>query len=348
MYATKPVKPSTLSASAGAAVWRPPLDGLDALRAAPMEVEIPVVLTRALLRLRLLEGVPLAWLVPDPALLPPESIRFFHVDPTWTDRLVDGALSAGRVGSLDLGFTAAALAGIRQHLDEALEDKASGAYTRLLVLASDDPPTPANLAQRWQIYTWPGRSDGAPPPLSGMLIRSEMVTRWPDFEIRASRSPEARDALNAVPILRRARLGDDLMIVLFAGSPQRVEFEEPPTGIRFGVEPASEDEQTANVAPDYIVQGRESRCQGTELTVPVDGARMISLTQDAITLKSGTEPGEEHPARGSQWFAWWFLQPPYIQVFSSAVPELSGSDVEAPETILVRGRHVRYRPTAQR
>lgn len=34
-------------------------------------------------------------------MLPPESIRFFHVDPAWVDCLADGAFSIGRVASSD-------------------------------------------------------------------------------------------------------------------------------------------------------------------------------------------------------------------------------------------------------
>ena len=43
--------------------------------------------------LQVLTGVPFAYLVPDSRMLPPESIRFFAVDPNWTAALVDGALS---------------------------------------------------------------------------------------------------------------------------------------------------------------------------------------------------------------------------------------------------------------
>jgi hypothetical protein len=46
--------------------------------------------------LRLLRGVPLSYLVPDPQLLPPESIRFFQIDDFWLDCLLDGAFSIGQ------------------------------------------------------------------------------------------------------------------------------------------------------------------------------------------------------------------------------------------------------------
>ena len=46
--------------------------------------------------LAMLEGVPFNYLVPDERMLPPESIRFFHVDQDWIDALIDGAFSIGR------------------------------------------------------------------------------------------------------------------------------------------------------------------------------------------------------------------------------------------------------------
>ena len=46
-----------------------------------------------LANLQELTGVPFCYLVPDARMLPPESIRFFAVDPNWTAALTDGALS---------------------------------------------------------------------------------------------------------------------------------------------------------------------------------------------------------------------------------------------------------------
>ena len=45
----------------------------------------------------MLEGIPFHYLVPDERLLPPESLKFFVVDPAWLAALRDGAFSIGRV-----------------------------------------------------------------------------------------------------------------------------------------------------------------------------------------------------------------------------------------------------------
>lgn len=52
--------------------------------------------------LSLLKSVPFNYLVPDQAMLPQESIRFFHLDPHWQLSLLDGALSIGRSTTSDL------------------------------------------------------------------------------------------------------------------------------------------------------------------------------------------------------------------------------------------------------
>jgi hypothetical protein len=44
-----------------------------------------------------LRGVPFRYLVPDERMLPPESLRFFQIDPQWVACLLDGAFSVGRV-----------------------------------------------------------------------------------------------------------------------------------------------------------------------------------------------------------------------------------------------------------
>src|SRR5687768_2867210 len=85
---------------------------------------IPEGLRRWLVDLRLLRHVPFHYLVPRPELLPTESVRFFYVDPTFTDRLVDGALAAGNVGTMDQGLSKHVMAAVRQQVDDALAAQA--------------------------------------------------------------------------------------------------------------------------------------------------------------------------------------------------------------------------------
>ncbi len=59
-------------------------------------------------RLPLMEMIPFEHLVPDAGMLPPESIRFFHVDSGWIRAAVDGALSIGVGHALDADLNALA------------------------------------------------------------------------------------------------------------------------------------------------------------------------------------------------------------------------------------------------
>lgn len=61
------------------------------------ETKPPEELTNWINSLRRLQGIPFRYLVADERLLPAESIRFFQVDPQWTNALVDGALSVARI-----------------------------------------------------------------------------------------------------------------------------------------------------------------------------------------------------------------------------------------------------------
>ena len=83
------------------------------------EAEMPAYMESFLAHLRLLVGVPFEYLVPDSRMLPDESIRFFYLDRSWTDRLVDGAISVGKIGSREQAHHQAHAPGVRQQLDVA-------------------------------------------------------------------------------------------------------------------------------------------------------------------------------------------------------------------------------------
>jgi hypothetical protein len=186
---------------------------------------VPAELVRFLARLRLLEGVPFNYLVPDADLLPLETIRFFHVDRNWLDALVQGALSVGTVNSGDREQLAALHALIRREVDTA---------ERLVRMKDADAPA-VDAA---------GRPVGAAGAITGFLLRSRLVSGWPGMHVRAyatdnhdDRAPVA-DA-DADPqrlrLLRMERLAPAVLLVLFDGVPAVVHLEEPRSGIQFGV-----------------------------------------------------------------------------------------------------------------
>lgn len=164
--------------------------------------------TRWLGRLCLLEGVPFPHLVPDPAVLPPESLRFFYLDLDWIEAALDGALSVGTATGRDRMVSAALYADVR---DAALR---------------------AAAAVRAGAPGEGGASSGAPalPPRSaGLLLRSALVSGWPGLSVQGLAGGQP------LPVLRMEPLSGSVLLCLWAGVPDRVELAEPQQGLRFGL-----------------------------------------------------------------------------------------------------------------
>src|SRR5262249_33632393 len=77
-------------------------------------------------------------------------------------------------------------------------------------------------------------------PVAGFLLRSAVVSGWPGLEITAY-----TDLAGTRPIdpVRMDRLAPDVLLVLYAQLPARIEFDEPKEGLAFGLE----DDGTANL-----------------------------------------------------------------------------------------------------
>lgn len=180
-----------------------------------------------LARLRLLHDVPFAYLVPDTELLPPESIRWFHLDRRWTDALVQGALSVGTVNSDDRTLLTASYPVIRAEVDHEERNQRLGADT---VTALE-------------------RRTGDRGPVTGFLLRSEAVSGWPAMHVRAFSEdpPEADTAPYAenhplrIRVIRLERLAPAVLLALFDGVPEVVHLEEPRQGVQFGFEMVDAD-----------------------------------------------------------------------------------------------------------
>ncbi|MFE9999691.1 hypothetical protein [Streptomyces avermitilis] len=160
-----------------------------------------------LARLRLLEGVPFAYLVTDERLLPLESARFFFLDRNWTDAAVDGALSAGASTTRDRAHLVARHGRIRDAVD-------------------------ASERNVWIKAAQPGLSYDAEPvgTVTGFLLRSRAVSGWPGLRAQAFHEGQP------VRPLRIERLAPAVLLALFDGLPTRVLVEEPHQGLQFGVD----------------------------------------------------------------------------------------------------------------
>lgn len=227
----------------------------------PQTASMPPRLFKWLLGLRLLRNVPLSYLVPDSALLPAESIRFFHVDPTWVDRLIDGVFAAANTGTLDITYSALMLQSVRAAIDLGLEDLAKEQI-------SDSTWTPA---------------DGT----TGMLIRSDLVRRWPDMIVRAYVGQD--ESTKGMPVLRAEPVSKDIYIALFAGTPGLVQLREPHVGVRFGLEfdPVTKTYKYENRNADDGSVPNPKKPAPVQITLPLKPSRVVpveSIGGDARTV----------------------------------------------------------------
>jgi hypothetical protein len=280
----------------------------------PPDGVVPADILRALARLRLLEGVPFSYLVPDAELTPPETIRFFYLDRNATDALVQGALSVGTVNSVDRVELA--------QLHQIVRDEVDAAERLVRMKDSDAPQVDAQ-----------GRPIGAAGPITGFILRSRLVSGWPGMHVRAYATdnrpddqtiPDMDSSPDRVRLLRMERLAPAVLFVLFDGVPAVVHLEEPRSGIQFGVRldtTASPDSQTAVVTVRDVAHPNDGplKVGGKPRTVPVpfraNGAPgVINMKQlnDALVAVPGTNMGTTIDAAE---YAMQMLRFPLRQVF---------------------------------
>jgi hypothetical protein len=289
-------------------------------------IEFPQFLLDWLRDLHLLRRIPLCYLVPDARLLPPESIRFFHVDPTWIDRVIDGVFAAANLGSVDATYSYASLAWVRNQLNIDL-----ASYAQSL---GDFVP-------------WKPGTD----PMTGMLIRSELVRRWPDLIVRGykvagtpppkpvapathpkkDQPPAPKSPDHELAVLRAESLSPDVSIVLFAGLPAHVQITEPHVALRFGVDTdsmkiAARDHTGTQTGGTFTVKWR------TDLpSKPEQFPRTLDVA-NLNTQLPVLEPNTNIAVRdSSRMIALQLEQPAFVQDFIAGTDEARGS--QNPNTI---------------
>ena len=199
-------------------------------------------------RLVLLYGVPFNYLIPDEKMLPPESLRFFYVDPIWVQCLVQGACS---VGNTEYG--------------SALIDNAINTLAQPNQPDGGSGPAPLtnkaaagvrdSLRQQYEGIPMPQQSEDMDWPLTGFLLRSAAVQGWRGLEVMAYKTvsqqeklawetkplnEEQRDKLkneSVAPLkaLRIEQLASDVMLGLFNGVIAQLVIRQPQEGLHFGL-----------------------------------------------------------------------------------------------------------------
>src|SRR5207245_10665371 len=101
--------------------------------------------------------------------LPGASIRFFYPERSWTDRLVDGTICVGKIGSREQAHHQAHSAPVAQQLD--VTERSVRDLQRQRVTFDD--------------LRSGGHTQGPTQTITGFLLRSTAVSGWPHMDVRA-------------------------------------------------------------------------------------------------------------------------------------------------------------------
>lgn len=220
-------------------------------------------------------GVPFHYLVPDPRMLPEESIRFFQVDGNWVTCLVDGAFSPGHSETDDADSRTRLSAGFARKARKA----AGGLRPRYLKQAAG----PAAELD--------GTGGGG---MSGLLIRSAVIAGWPGLQVKAYADREKTKPLKALRIDRAAA---NVLFCLFDGLVACITVSEAATTLHFGVM-MPDDPQAPGMSFQkdlkYVDPGPQGQKPGTQIQdgrVAVDfrkgGRRVIDIAAFQKTTHDG-------------------------------------------------------------
>jgi hypothetical protein len=222
----------------------------------------PAVLTETLdeatswlARIVLLYGVPFSYLLPEEAMLPKDSIRFFFIDPIWIQSLVQGACS---VGSNGYGDTL-----MDRTMNEWFQPNQPDGTSQVSVTNKKAAEIRDRLRLQYEAATLPPEDAPFPPdyaslnwPLTGFLLRSPVVEGWRGLEVMAykklseeNKKSWPRDGLNneqkkkleeddlaPLPALRIEQLSNDVMLGIFNGIIDQLVIRPPQEGLHFGLE----------------------------------------------------------------------------------------------------------------
>lgn len=218
----------------GESVASAPPPGVAATGATPQPGTDREQVMQWLTLLHLLKGVPFNYLVPDIAMLPAESIRFFQIDNNWIEALLDGAYSIGFAGVSQSTATQARTAFVH---GAAARARSGLSRRELLACArsrtSFTPPS-MNAERAVNSQRALTASANAPEVLTGFLLRSAVVAGWPGLEVHGFSDIAGA---NALPIVRLETVAPSLLFCIFVGMMARVDLREPSEAVHFGVDP---------------------------------------------------------------------------------------------------------------
>lgn len=229
---------------------------------------MPEVITNWISQLILLKDVPLAYLVVDERELPMESIRFFNVDPQWTQALVEGALSIGAITKKEVMN---ALRHSQTHFHNAKSVVKLSRYGKMH----------SNHLRRNMNMTTEAHAK-----FSGFIMRSDLVSTWNGIEVEGYLGSDRHD------ILRMEILSEKVLICIFEGEIDTVRMYEPKEVLHFGTR--NHDRQIDVRRIDEGHEGEPLYKAGTKEKVTIivpttdQGRLKVSELRDMLSKALGT------------------------------------------------------------
>jgi len=239
------------------------------------------------------------------------------LDRSWTDRLVDGAIAVGKIGTREQAHHQAHHPAVSQQLD--LTERG----VRNLQRGKAFPDVKKDIS-------------GEQPPagiLTGFLLRSAAVSGWPHMDVRAYSTDisepldPAAHLADQLTTLRLERLSPAILLALFDGVPQLVYLEEPHHSVQFGVHagraPFEIDLRDAT-GHQIRVDPNNPRSNPVTQSVPIraGGARVIGVAHlRAALINQRNTHGTMPEQKGSSAFAIEVLNPPWRQRFEGTVDQ---------------------------
>lgn len=197
-----------------------------------LSISIPADLGDYVKELQLLHYVPLSYLIADEAFLPPESLRFFHVDQNWTKSLTEGALSIGRVTTMDSHNDKCQLhSALRDskenlHIPRLTKMHPNHRGKALKVFKTREEFSKVTISS--PLTMTDVTTDGV---ITGFIMHSELVRMLKGLEVNAYSGKEE------IPLLRFDIFSDNIALGLFSGKMTSLVIAEPKTGLTFGLAP---------------------------------------------------------------------------------------------------------------
>lgn len=205
----------------------------------------------------LLTACPFHYLIPNPKLLPAESIRFFYLDKNWLYYLIMGALSVGIHGPRD-----------GKNNDALFES----------VINEFDPSTPLNNASARNTTYY------------GFLLYSQLVSHWPTLVVQATTNNQ-----QTLDPVRQSLVGKDTLMVFFnianAQFPLTITITQPKHHMRMGVHEDDSQPNHKKLCIYYKNWTQQNPWQAVEnatnrIPVQVDAENRLPLNALLIQLKA--------------------------------------------------------------